>query len=250
MKISSGCQESYPCGHTVTINGESRGMSGDQIYRWHVERNLPVPKHFQGYKNYVEEQDIADYIANNDIAKLRTIDSQIFKNLKRNSPIASACSASLELVKVLHEEKGIELTQPCLVEASKAGNMEIIKYVTSKGILPTAEGCHYGSSGGKTAYSMAAHHNHRNVLDYFEENFQITESARLGAIFDTRPTDPTIILYVSAKVEPKVIELYDKIRKRTLSKHDCICLMAQLDENSDRYNMLWEYLQTFVKNRW
>lgn len=252
MQILPGCRESYPCGHTVIIDGQKRGMSGDGIYKWHVERNLPIPEHFQDYKKYVEEQDVAECIRNNDIAKLRKFDPKILSNdmNRDNSPIVSACSVSIELVKVLHEEMGIKLSQPCLVEASKVGNMEIIEYLTSKGLLPTEEGMYYCGHGGKTAYSMAAQHSHRNLLEYFEENFQITESAILGAIFDTRPEDPTIHLYVSTKVDPQVIELYKKIKDRTLTRHECICLMANLHEDSDRYNMLWTYLQTFVKNRW
>lgn len=154
------------------------------------------------------------------------------------------------MVKVLHEDMGVELTQPCLVEASKTGNMDIVKYLTSKGLLPTVVGMNYSGHGGNTAYSMAAQHSQKGVLEYFEAEFQIPESVRLGSLFDTKPESPTIHIYVSQKIDPEVIQLYEKIKKRTLTKHECICLMAKLDETCDSYNMLWEYLQTFVKNRW
>jgi hypothetical protein len=187
-------------------------MSGDEIYKWHVERNLPVPKHFQGYKAFVEEQEVGDCIRNNNIAKLRKIDPDIIKNLRRGDSLQAACSVSLEIVKVLHEDMGLELTQACLVEASKAGNMDIIKYLTSKGLLPTATGCHYGGRGGNTAYSMAAQHSQKDVLEYFEAEFQIPESVRLGALFDTKPESPTIHIYVSQKIDSEVIQLYYLLR--------------------------------------
>ena len=43
--------ESYPCRHTVTINGIRHGMDGVQIYQLYTEYGLPVPEHFQNYSN-------------------------------------------------------------------------------------------------------------------------------------------------------------------------------------------------------
>ena len=49
IEVNSECAESYPCSHSVNVNGKRRGMDGVQIYRLHKLYNKPVPEHFQGY---------------------------------------------------------------------------------------------------------------------------------------------------------------------------------------------------------
>jgi hypothetical protein len=51
IHISTTCQESCPCGHTVQINGGAKKyMNGQQIAQWFVDHQQEVPEHFERYK--------------------------------------------------------------------------------------------------------------------------------------------------------------------------------------------------------
>ena len=56
IKIEMACMESYPCQHMVTIDGKKHCMFGQDIYKMLKEKNLTIPRHFESYKDYKEEE--------------------------------------------------------------------------------------------------------------------------------------------------------------------------------------------------
>lgn len=47
--IRSLCYESYPCAHSVSINGQYSLMSGRDIKQLFVQHGMEVPQHFSYY---------------------------------------------------------------------------------------------------------------------------------------------------------------------------------------------------------
>lgn len=51
MYVSEMCLKSYPCQHTVTLeDGRDYLLSGVDIAKLYMHRNIPVPEHFEEYK--------------------------------------------------------------------------------------------------------------------------------------------------------------------------------------------------------
>lgn len=51
IEVGDACRESYPCRHSVKINGIPHGTwTGREILQWYLDNNQEVPEHFHCYK--------------------------------------------------------------------------------------------------------------------------------------------------------------------------------------------------------
>ncbi len=229
MKISGECMECYPCQHTVIINGESIGMSGDEIYSWHVERGLPVPEHFQIYKNLVESRKVRELIFHSRYDELSVLSKETIEDaFGYDTPMTQACSVSLEMVHFFKDKFDFPFSDQCFISAVKSGNLDVVKYLVGEGVSLNC------------GYCLAASNSHVDILRFFEESLEITDSVRIDALFKSR--DANVKEYISKKIDPEFLQLAQKVP--TLTNRECITLLSSLDEQSERY----EYLLSHFKN--
>jgi hypothetical protein len=51
--ISTMCMQSYPCQHSIIIDGVESTMNGVDIFNYLKNNNLPMSQHFNEYKNFI-----------------------------------------------------------------------------------------------------------------------------------------------------------------------------------------------------
>ncbi len=231
MQISGECMECYPCQHTVIINGENIGMSGDEIYSWHVERELPVPKHFQIYKHLVESRKVRELIAGSEYDKLSLLSKETIENaFEYYTPMTQACSVSLEMIQFFKDKFDFPFTDQCFISAVKSGNLDVVKYLIGEGF------------SFKFGYCLAASNSRLEILKFFEESLEITDSVRIAAL--KRVLKDDIKNYISQKIDPEFLQFIQKVP--TLSNRECITLLSSLDEQSEKYKYLLSHFKTLI----
>lgn len=262
IQTSDECMESYPCQHIVIIGGVNKGTwNGVTIYQYYVDNHLRVPSHFQEYKSIVDKSSISNAFKNGDIDYIKTVNmSDLSDHCRSDSALVQACGISLDMVKVIHEYKGVKMTAPqkCLVEAAKYGKIDIVKYLVEKGLTPdAATGMHYISCGGKTAYSMAAYHGWLDVLKYFDSVAGCSEQTYIDSCEEAgenrKKDNSHVQAYIShivdtnkrARTAAKVRDITSRIKDRSISRDECVKMMSETSEPQIK-DLVWEHLKTFM----
>lgn len=84
FEYSGFCLTSLPCQHGVKINNENKRMNGVEIYKYCIENNYPVPKHFEQYKEHIMRDILNDYVRNNNIENFKIGFNEYFGTKHKN----------------------------------------------------------------------------------------------------------------------------------------------------------------------